>query len=773
MVIVQMGEELIGHPTTAIGELVKNAYDADATKCYVYIHISKEVRRSFMLIHDSGLGMDHKTLFGNWLRPSISSKRNKNISARKSLVFERNYLGSKGIGRLAAMALGRYLTVVTRTAEEIEYNWLKVDREAFRTEATLEAVTFPGGNIDKPHNLFITDQPFGEKSDNPFINNELIKFLEKKPFGSFHEGTLIVLEELDESVLTIMHDETEDSDLEIDDTIFLKSLRELITPLELNRLVQNELVELKITGKSVKVAKESSTFEVCYGSNVIAFRDESDNPFLTVEPVKVLENYDYRAVGVVSRNGAVNGRYICRRLINFPINESFSLDAKNVLQEDIIKLPSRRAQESVPEELKNSEAGEFFFDIRVYDRDEDAIIKLGQALKTQGKRQTRQTLDRYLGLRISKNGFGVIPYGEKDKDWMGINMLRVQNPAGVIGVNQILGYTFLYSPENDGLSEKTNREGFFENKAFITFKRELLSILSDISKRRYNYRVRHGLGRIIRPTNSRPDGSSYLQFINSQTNDKRIIDSAKQFVEETNTALENLQSSLTFSQRLASLGSGLELIYHELSQPISQIGGIRSTLGLRARRITDDILKKDIELDIELLRSAVKTLDTLKESLQPAVGKAAPKDFKPADLFTKVCYLYSADFAKENIVIKITPEAQKFVINNYEYVFWISFLNIVNNAVYWLRTLKDEVGRYIELHVDKETIVIHNNGPRIPDDALENIFVYGVTFRKEKTATGLGLSFTKSILTSNGWDIKALNLSDGPAFRISTNDDTE
>lgn len=770
---MQMGEELIGHPSTAIGELVKNAYDADATKCYVYIHVDYEADKSFLLIHDSGLGMSKKTLFGDWLRPSISSKRGKEEHNRRSHIFERNYLGSKGIGRLAAMALGHYLTVISRTADESQYNWLKIDREAFRTDDMLEAVTFPGGNVDNPQSLFTLEHPFGKEKNNPLRNHALETLLAKPAFNYFKEGTLIILEELDEAVRTIMQDESENPEIEIDDTIFLKSLRELITPLELNRLVQNELVDLNITKKTTKIAKTGSTFEVLYGSNIIAHQDEFGDPFLIIEPIKVLDNYDYRAIGVVNRNGEVSGKYFCRRLTDFKYDEEFLLDAKDVLQEDFSKMPNRRDRETIPEELKNSEAGTFFFDIRVYDRDEDAIVKLGKALKTEGKRQTRQTLDRYLGFRISKNGFGVKPYGDEDKDWMGMNTLRVQNPAGVIGVNQILGYTFLYSPENEGLSEKTNREGFFENKAFITFKRELRAVLNEVSKRRYNFRIRYGLGRVPKPSSDRPDGSSYLQFINSRTDDKVIIDRTKRFVEETNTALDNLQNSLTFSQRLASLGSGLELIYHELSQPISQIGGIRSTLGLRARKIMDEVLRQDIETDIELLRSAVKTLNTLKESLQPAVGKAAPKDFKPSDLFTKVCYLYSADFADENIIIKITPEGQSYCIKNYEYVFWISFLNIVNNAVYWLRTLKDEPNRYIEFHVDGETIIIHNNGPRLPDNALETIFAYGVTYRKEKTATGLGLSFTKSILTSIGWDVTADNMADGPAFRINRKDDTE
>ena len=77
MSIIQMGEEQIGHPSTAVNELVKNAYDADADKCYVYTQYDKDPTRNFLIIKDNGLGMNAETLFGNWLITSRSSKRNE------------------------------------------------------------------------------------------------------------------------------------------------------------------------------------------------------------------------------------------------------------------------------------------------------------------------------------------------------------------------------------------------------------------------------------------------------------------------------------------------------------------------------------------------------------------------------------------------------------------------------------------------------------------------------------------------------------------------
>lgn len=764
MVIVQMGEQLIGHPSTAIGELVKNGYDADATECYVYIHTDHDPDNTFLIIHDTGLGMDQSVLFGNWLRPSISSKRGPKDSDKKSQIFERNYLGSKGIGRLAAMALGRYVTVVTKTSGTQGYSWLKIDREAFKTEQGVSEVTFPGGSItDNPGQLFTTETPFSDKRPNPKLNPELIGFLEHPLFSQFSEGTLIVIEQVDESLRTVMDDERADSGLSIADTTFIKALRELVTPLELNSIVQNELLELDIIPEEVKIAREESSFTLFYGTN--DFESEA-GIFIEVEPVSILHNYDYRMIGMVSADSTVTGYYFCRRLGENPeIKERFMLANSYVLEEKA-KDSARRRLEAIPDSLVDAQTGTFFFDLRVYDREMDALGKLGAALSLTKTKQIRETLDRYLGFRISKNGFGVKPYGEEQKDWLGINMLRVQDPAHTIGVNQILGNVFLYSPQNDGLSEKTNREGFFENKAFITFKKILRGVLTDLGQRRYNYRVRFNIGRKTPVVENGPDFDSFLEFIESKTEDPEIRDRSKKIVSDAANTVQNLQSSLTLSQRLASLGSGLELVYHELAQPLSVMGSSHLSLESGSQRLTDIELRDRFLEETSALKLSIDALDTLKKSMQPAIGKSTPKDFKPYETFLKICYLYRKDFERLKIKVEPAEEWSDYSICEHEYVFWVTFLNLINNAVYWLSKIEDE--RIISFSIIDDAIVIANSSAQILPDQLENIFEYGVSTKKEagSPGTGLGLSFSRSMLATNGWSIKASNTQLGPTFSI-------
>jgi len=218
MSIIQMGEEQIGHPSTAINELVKNGYDADADKCWVYTQYDIDSNKNFLIIKDNGLGMKSDTLFEDWLITSRSSKRDDDRSNRKSLIYERRYLGSKGIGRLAAMALGRYLTVVTKQANDLEYSWIRIDRELFRVDSLLDKVDFPGGTTND-FNLLFSDEELLKENDLA-KNGVLLNILNSEPFNSFNEGTMIVLQDVDDSVKGIIEEEVNLKDIEA--TTFLQ-----------------------------------------------------------------------------------------------------------------------------------------------------------------------------------------------------------------------------------------------------------------------------------------------------------------------------------------------------------------------------------------------------------------------------------------------------------------------------------------------------------------------------------------------------------------------
>jgi len=106
----ELGKLLVGRDSTALVELIKNAYDADATEVTVHGEQLEHLERGCIIVKDNGSGMTKKQFEDGFLR--IAS-RIKDEGERRSDVFERRYTGAKGVGRLAAHKLASLLRVTS------------------------------------------------------------------------------------------------------------------------------------------------------------------------------------------------------------------------------------------------------------------------------------------------------------------------------------------------------------------------------------------------------------------------------------------------------------------------------------------------------------------------------------------------------------------------------------------------------------------------------------------------------------------------------------
>lgn len=137
-----LGDQLIGSPRLAIFELVKNAYDADATRARVTMsHL--DTPDATIEVVDDGAGMSYDTLRNIWLVPGHDHKakdRARGIRTPKG----RFPLGEKGVGRFAVHKLGRVVEVVTRQAYGPELvlriDWEEIATSEFLDEAEVEII---------------------------------------------------------------------------------------------------------------------------------------------------------------------------------------------------------------------------------------------------------------------------------------------------------------------------------------------------------------------------------------------------------------------------------------------------------------------------------------------------------------------------------------------------------------------------------------------------------------------------------------------------------
>jgi signal transduction histidine kinase len=126
-----LGDQLIKDANLAVFELVKNAYDADATVCAVTLENPTDKSKARITVEDDGVGMDEETLRDVWMMIATDFRALQRKDERRTKRFNRFPLGEKGLGRLSAHKLGRFIRLITRRrgGEELvlDFDWDRIE----------------------------------------------------------------------------------------------------------------------------------------------------------------------------------------------------------------------------------------------------------------------------------------------------------------------------------------------------------------------------------------------------------------------------------------------------------------------------------------------------------------------------------------------------------------------------------------------------------------------------------------------------------------------
>lgn|GEM_PF-585901 len=139
----ELGALLVGRDSTALVELIKNAYDADATR--VTVHGESLRSHGTVTVSDDGHGMTYDDFVTKFLR---IAGRSKESGQRRSPRYARKFTGAKGIGRLSSHKLGERLAlestpdlrVLARTGTDTGFqasiDWPEIERSTASIDAT-------------------------------------------------------------------------------------------------------------------------------------------------------------------------------------------------------------------------------------------------------------------------------------------------------------------------------------------------------------------------------------------------------------------------------------------------------------------------------------------------------------------------------------------------------------------------------------------------------------------------------------------------------------
>lgn len=651
-----LGEQLISDESTAILELVKNAYDADAHT--VVIRFAASEATTVLEIHDDGDGMDLQTLMRGWLEPATHRKRGGQWKQRTAL--GRFPLGEKGVGRFAADKLGAHLELITKPRAGSEEVVLQIRWSLFESDAYLDEI----------------ENHWEVRAPQIFLNGM--------------HGTLIRITDL----------------RFVWDRRFIQRIRDSLTRL---------------------ISPNSTT------DGFALLLECSDLPDLA-GPVtnQLLDQAPYQLQGRVDATGRLH-------IDNPSPGTSRTVDLRTKMREAFLGADGK---------LRLPRCGPFSLALHAWDL--DAINEPA----TKINRGMRQTLKQWSGVSIYRDGFRVLPYGERGDDWLELNQRRVNNPTLRLSNNQIIGIVEITQRDNPDLRDRTSREGMIDNPEREDFRYLVLAALACLEEQRFA--LRHSSDQ--RASSIEQTEDPVIRLLNQLGTSGKENGNGSTLVElerAYRSTIENHKRREANLLQLAGLGVAAERLIPTLGTTVATTSDVLRRLRYRLAVIAPDdrlVLSTTDRLE-SLLESLVDQLDILTPLRAGSDKGAEPVDLRA--VATDVCQIMYHQLKLANVAVEISEYRRPVLQAQYGHMLQM-MLALFDNALYWLSNTPALHPRVLRVHLWSKGLrggfVVADSGPGITPSQERLIFEPFYSTRRE--GLGLGLFIVQQLARQYGGDVE-------------------
>ncbi|OFX62413.1 MAG: hypothetical protein A2066_10035 [Bacteroidetes bacterium GWB2_41_8] len=201
-------------------------------------------------------------------------------------------------------------------------------------------------------------------------------------------------------------------------------------------------------------------------------------------------------------------------------------------------------------------------------------------------------------------------------------------------------------------------------------------------------------------------------------------------------------------QDTAQLGIAVEIIDHEFNVLYSRINRMLQEL--------NNFDNFNSNKEFQLLEKTFRSLEDKYNLLSPLyrINGAITKDISCDKIVEYVESFFAKQLKEENIILTASDSFKKHIISIKEPTLYTVIINIINNAVYWLRNSEKREIRFDYLKETKEILIL-NSGRKIEEHRLTKIF--DLFYSNRPTGRGIGLYLAKQTLNENYFDVEATN----------------
>jgi signal transduction histidine kinase len=669
--INRLGKELVGRAETAVSELVKNSYDADANNVELNF-INTNGINGTLIIKDDGIGMNLEQLVNGFMRLSSSDKLHNPVSP----IYQRQRAGRKGIGRFATHRLGNKLTIITKNSGSTKALKLIVDWNKYRIDADLSSVFNPISEIDVDFNC----------------------------------GTRLIIEELRDawSESQIKRVFRYVSDLLQPDFLTDRSTK-------LNIAAKNAIGYFNV---SCKKSDDNESFEIA-----------SMDKMVFDSALGVIEGY------------LLDGRGICE-----VISKRFNID-------DTIEIGGTF-------ELLNDVHFKVYYFIYNFEWYEGYIPKMEY-------HRISDLADENGGIKLYRNGFRVLPYGEKGNDWINIEKTQVKtqdNAYVPFNNNNFFGFVEIIDKEGKLFEETSSREGLIENNAlsqliyFVNSSLRQATLRINSARFREKQKRKEELSISISDPNENPNfghKTLYEKLFELKGKDAKldlILDEVIHQIEES----EMLRV-------LAGIGLNIAEFTHEIRQFIPSFNGSINFL-------IHQNLSEDSKESLLNLKENFNRFKTYTSYIDHTITQNVNREKHPQNLRNLLNEFKSIiSFELKSLSISFEEEFYGFdlITRSMHPSEWSSILyNLYTNSKKAIKRANEKNGK-IKIICGRENTKVYlefmDNGDGIPIKNRDRIFdaffttstpaALEASRNDSITGTGLGLKIVKDIILSYNGDI--------------------
>lgn len=814
-----IGRENIADVDGALIELIKNAYDADAScvlvkmdipfpdipnrldlplvtklltekelssvlSCYTW-RINQLVKRTDLsekeqenlknilfaynkiIIADNGYGMTENIVSTTWMHIGTSDKEENVVSPNGRIKT-----GAKGIGRFALDKLSQYSLMYTKSKESSAVIKWSMNWEQFANAKLIDDVK---AEIREVKNSY-----------KDYIQKEFEEYKEVWNEHAWDTGTMIILNPIREPWSKRLFKKVNTN---------LNSINP-IGSVDKFEVVINNVYYSEYNYRTENVEIDPDIFD---------YRIKIDYDGKEVLQIKLLRN----EVDLTRRKIAVEkyGQSITKNIDEFWKRDK--VQVKDYKKEDYNKEILKNL--NILEEFDESEINKIK-SVGPYHAEmyflRNAKSSGYDIMKKVATRKRRELLKNFSGIKIYRDDFKVRPYGDEGPlyDWLGLGSRAQKSPAPIAHLQgrwrvepyQMIGWVEISRKENPRLQDMANREGIALTDTYYAFVSMLQKAIDEFEyDRQYIYReyarwiksIENELGdyaeRVKEEAYRR--GSKEEKNKNSKKNDnhedsekfteEELFGTVQKLVDEAEDELKSKQ----IIQVLSSSGIILNTFFHEFNaintqfhiqapqirSRVNYILGGKEYTGLPAynpyTRI--DILEKNDKLTAAFL-------DVIMEGLKKDSLKQ--KDILLHREIVNILENWKLMIEDKHILIRpdIFEEKGSDIIVNMSIVdLYIILNNFLLNSC-WFLEQEHNPNREIwfELYKQEKDIyfIMENNGPVLDYKYKNNpdkIFEIGET-SKGKSGTGLGLWVVKETVERNNGNIEVLERNKGFGLKV-------